>query len=97
MIAARGIDRIFGLDSMEDLSSHHLFLLHLYKAALQLAQMLSYRQRCVPIKGEGLVSIGLLSSSLRSVGGRNSRLSLSNSSGLISPLCTLSSGLCMHA
>ena len=49
------------------------------------------------MKGDGLVSMRLLSSGLRSVGGRNSRLSLSNSSGLISPLCTLSSGLCMHA
>ena len=49
------------------------------------------------MKGDGLVSMGLLSSGLRSVGGRSNRLSLLNSSGLISPLCTLSSGLCMHA
>lgn len=47
------------------------------------------------MKGEGLVSMGLLSSGDCSVGGRSKRLSLSNSSGLISPLCTLSSGLCM--
>ena len=49
------------------------------------------------MKADGLVSMGLLSSGLRSVGGRSSKLSLLNSSGLISPLCTLSSGLCMHA
>ena len=48
------------------------------------------------MKGEGLVSMGLLSSGVRSVGGRNNRLNLSNSSALISPLCRLSSGLCME-